>query len=195
VSALARAVRLMVGRAVLSLVKDSLKMQGVQLTALSGETLDDVERFEDYGLTSKPVAGAEAVIASVGGVRDHAVVVALADRRYRPRGVMADGDVALYTKDDTPTAAHASAAHRLALVASGKKIVGRGDEISLKVGSATLTITASSLKLEHGSALVEITSSGVTINGTTVNIQAKGDYKAHTHGGVQAGGSQTLGVT
>jgi len=194
-SALARRVRLMLGRAVVTVVKDALKLQGLQLTALSGETLDDVERFEDYGLTSKPLTGAEAVIASLGGSRDHAIAVAVTDRRYRPRGVLADGDVALYTNSDTPTAAHASAAHRLALVSSGKKIVGRGDEVSLKVGSATVTITGTSVKLEHGSSVIELTSSGITIDGTTVNIQAKGDYKAHTHGGVQSGGSQTLGVT
>jgi hypothetical protein len=117
--------------------------------------------------------------------------------------VLGAGDVALYTDQDSETAAHASAAHRLALESSGKKILGRGDEIDLKVGSARVKLTGSEVRLEFGSATIVLNSSGIAINGsaqvtvdgTTVNIQAKGDYKAHTHGGVQAGGSQTLGVT
>lgn len=188
IAALARRLRLLIGRAVITAIRDELKMQELQLTALDGETLDNVERFEEYGLTSRPLAGAEAVIAAVAGVRDHAVVVALGDRRHRPRGVLGAGDVALYTDQDSETATHSSAAHRLVMQSSGKKLIGRFDEFDLKTaGGAQVIGNASSLTLKFGSKTIVIDSSGVTIEGKL--------FLTHTHTGVQAGGSNTGGVT
>jgi phage gp45-like len=43
-----------------------------------------------------PLAGAEAAVLFVGGIRDHALVVAVDDRRYRKTGLQ-PGEVALYT--------------------------------------------------------------------------------------------------
>jgi len=83
-------------RAVIKLVRDSLKTQGVQLNLLAGETTpDDVERFQQYGFTSVPLEGAEAIVLHIGGGRDHGIVVATEDRRYRLTA-LADGEVALY---------------------------------------------------------------------------------------------------
>ena len=84
-----------VSRAVVRVVKDSLKMQELQLTVMADETLDGVERFQDYGLTSHPHPGAEAITLSVGGHRSHSVAIAVDDRRYRLKS-LAKGEVALY---------------------------------------------------------------------------------------------------
>lgn len=92
---IARRVRLMVTRAVVKLVSDSLGIQGVQVSLLADEVRDNVERFQEYGFTSHPVPGAEAIAVCVGGSRDHAVVIAVDDRRYRLKG-LAQGEVALY---------------------------------------------------------------------------------------------------
>lgn len=86
-----------VARAVVQLVDDDAKMQLVQLGVLAGETLDGAERFEPYGLTSVPLAGAEAVAVFPNGDRSHPLVIAVADRRFRPTGGDA-GDVILYGK-------------------------------------------------------------------------------------------------
>lgn len=88
----------MVARAVVSLVNDGLKMQGLQLQVLDGETRGNVERFQSYGLTSVPLEGAEAVVLFVGGRRDHGLAVAVDDRRHRPRNLAA-GEVMLYTDE------------------------------------------------------------------------------------------------
>lgn len=98
IAPVSRRVRLMVGKAVVELVDDSLKMQGLQVTILSGEVKDQVERFQQYGLTSHPLPGAEAVFLAVGGNRDHGVVTNVDDRRHRPLGLAA-GEVALYTDE------------------------------------------------------------------------------------------------
>lgn len=92
--ALARRVRMIVSRAALTLVNDALKVQGVQLTVLDGEVVQ-VQRFQQYGYTSVPLPGAEAIVAAVGGVRSHLVALAVDDGRYRLTHLQA-GEVALY---------------------------------------------------------------------------------------------------
>ena len=57
-----RRIMLLAGRAVLLAVDEKSGLQRVQLAGLSGETLDGVERFQQYGFTSNPFPGAEAVI-------------------------------------------------------------------------------------------------------------------------------------
>lgn len=89
---------LMIGRGVVALVNDSLKLQGLQLELLSDELRDNVERFQNYGFTSHPHPGAEAVAAAVAGSRDHLVVLAVDDRRYRLKGLQ-QGEVAIYTDE------------------------------------------------------------------------------------------------
>ena len=93
-----RRVRLMVSRAVVTLVDDSLRLQGLQVQLLAGEVRDGVERVQQYGFTSRPLPGAEGVFLAAGGSRDHGLVVAVDDRRYRPR-VLAEGECALYTHE------------------------------------------------------------------------------------------------
>lgn len=88
----------LVARALVTLVTDSGKLQVVQLTIQAGETRGGAERFQEYGLTSVPLEGAEAVVLSVGGRRDHLLVVAVDDRRYRLTDLAA-GEVALYTDE------------------------------------------------------------------------------------------------
>lgn len=85
----------MVARAVLLRVDDSAKIQVVQIGMLEDEVRSDLERIQQFGLTSVPQANAEAVAIFVGGRRDHGFVVAVDDRRYRPTGLQ-PGEVALY---------------------------------------------------------------------------------------------------
>jgi len=95
---LRRKIMLMISRGVVRVVDDALKMQGVQVTLLSDETLDGVERIQNYGLTSNPLPGAECISLSVGGHRSHSVAIAVDDRRHRLRGLL-PGEVALYTDE------------------------------------------------------------------------------------------------
>lgn len=90
-----RRVMLMVGRAVVRLVNDAPKMQTLQLSLLEGEVRDGVERFQQYGFTAHPLPGAEAAVVFLGGNRNHGIVIAVDDRRYRLTALAA-GEVALY---------------------------------------------------------------------------------------------------
>lgn len=94
-SALAGRIRLMIGRAIVNLVDDAAKLQALQVELLSDEVQDGVERFQDYGITSHPHPGAEAVVVCAGGLRSHAIAIRVDDRAYRLTGLQ-QGEVALY---------------------------------------------------------------------------------------------------
>lgn len=109
---LARRVRLMVRRGVVKLVYDDPKMQELQLALFNGEIRDGVERWEDYGLTSRPHPGAEALVLALGGESGHSVVVKVGDRRYRVTG-LAGGEVCLY--DDQGQRVHLKRGKEIAI--------------------------------------------------------------------------------
>lgn len=103
VAPMQRRVRLMIGRGIITLVNDATKEQSVQISLLEGEVHDHVERYQEYGFSSVPQAGAEVITVSVGGNRGHSVVIATGDRRYRMKNLGA-GEVALY--DDLGQSVH-----------------------------------------------------------------------------------------
>jgi phage baseplate assembly protein V len=92
---LQRKIKLLVSRAVVNIVTDSLKQQNMQINLLDGETADDVERFQNYGHTSVPPAGSEAIVLSVGGKRQHLVAVVVDNKSSRLKDLKS-GDSALY---------------------------------------------------------------------------------------------------
>jgi phage baseplate assembly protein V len=91
-------VALTLARGVVRAVRDAGKLQELQVELLRGEVAGRLERFQQYGFTSNPHAGAEAVAVFVGGNRDHGIVLAVDDRRYRLKPLAA-GEVALYTDE------------------------------------------------------------------------------------------------
>lgn len=92
------AIRNLLSRGVIKLVNSAAKCQLVQIEMLGGELKDDVEHLEPYGFTSCPHAGAEHVAVFPDGDKSHGVVLIVADRRYRLKGLAA-GEVALYTDE------------------------------------------------------------------------------------------------
>lgn len=95
--AMARRIRMLLARSVVTLVNDALMVQGLQVTVLDGEVAQ-VQRFQEYGFTSVPLAGAEAILAAIAGARSHLVAIAVDDGRYRLKNLQ-DGEVALYTDE------------------------------------------------------------------------------------------------
>jgi phage baseplate assembly protein V len=159
---LAQRVQLMVGRAVLRLVNDATTMQSVQVSLLADELRDDVERFQNYGFTSVPFAGAEAVAVCVAGSRDHVVVVAVDDRRYRLKG-LANGEVAIYTDE--------------------------GDHIVIKRGGTVEVLAAT--KVNVRTPLVEC-SGDLVVRGTlTVDGHAELNSDLHVDGNIGSGANIT----
>ena len=93
---LARRILLAIGVGQVRRVDDAGDLQRVQVSMLAAEDRDRVERYQPYGLSAHPLPGAEAVVVAIAGNRDHPVVIALDDRRHRPRDLQ-PGEVCLYS--------------------------------------------------------------------------------------------------
>lgn len=89
---------MIVSRAVVEMAKDTAGMQTLKATILAGEDRDGIERFQNYGFTSVPLGGSEAVVICPSGNREHMIAVVVDDRRYRLKGLV-DGEVAIYTDE------------------------------------------------------------------------------------------------
>lgn len=151
-------IAMMVGRAVIAAVTDTTRAQSLQITLLDGETADDVERFQQYGLSAHPHPGAEAIAVSVGGLRSHAVVIAVEDRRYRVVG-LAEGEVALY--DDLGQIVVLKR-DRITVSTPAKVEVVAGAEIDLTAPKVVVTASA---ELDVSAPAVTVTSPNVRLGG------------------------------
>ena len=90
--------RNILARGLVALGNSASKLQSLQLRLLADEVKDNVEHLEPYGFTACPKEGAEALAGFIGGDRSHAVVIVVADRRFRLQGLK-PGEVALYTDE------------------------------------------------------------------------------------------------
>lgn len=90
---------MMIARGVVRAVNDAGGIQVVQVALLDDELRSGIERVQNYGHTSVPRAGALAVVAFVGGNRDHGLAIAVDDRAGRITGLQ-PGDSCLYTFKD-----------------------------------------------------------------------------------------------
>lgn len=165
---LADRVRGMVSRAVVSLVNDAFKMQALQVTLQAGQSPDDAEHFQTYGLTSVPFAGAEGIALAVGGSAGHIAVICVDDRRYRVKSLQ-KGEVCLY--DDQGQRVH--------LTRTGIIIKGAGKPI-------TLTDTPM-VRMESSLQVTGSIVAGGNVTGAAISLQG------HTHSGIQPGGGNTGG--
>ncbi len=73
-----------IAAAVIENVDDSKKLQILQITTLDGTTIGDCQRFQEFGFTSVPLEGAEAVVVFPNGDQGNPFVIGVEDRRYRP---------------------------------------------------------------------------------------------------------------
>lgn len=98
IAPLKRRVQLMVGRAIITAANDSTNIQQVSVKIYADDVKDKTESFSQFGFTSNPPNGTECIILSVGGNRDHSVIVATENRDLRLKG-LAPGDSAQYNKN------------------------------------------------------------------------------------------------
>ncbi len=156
----------LLARGTVVLANSANKLQSLQMRLTAGEVNDDMEHFEPYGFTSNPLAGAEGIATFLGGDRSHAIVLVVADRRYRLQN-LAPGEIALYTDE-------------------GDKIhFQRGRIIDIETGTLNIRATTA----------VNIDSPSLTQTGKIVSqgdqIAGGISQMKHVHGGIQPGNGQT----
>lgn len=166
-------IQMMIARGTIASVDDGPKLQALQVELLADETHDQVEHFQPYGLAAVPHAGAEAVALAAGGLRGHAIVLAVADRRYRLAGLQT-GEVALY--DDQGQQVKLG---RDGVVITSAKGITFQTEGDMAIDCANFALTAT--------GKIELNSDDVALgNGATLFAARKTDAVA---GGAVSGGS------
>ncbi|GAB5502762.1 phage baseplate assembly protein V [Pyruvatibacter sp.] len=85
----------MLARVVIKAVSENEGLRKVTVSMLADEVKDGVEVFENYAFTARPLPGAEGLAVFPGGSRDVAFVVAVGDRRHRPRDLQ-PGEAAMH---------------------------------------------------------------------------------------------------
>lgn len=163
----ARRVRLMVARAVVTSIADAGKIQSAQVRLLDGEVRDGIEILHQYGMSSIPPGKPEGLYLSVGGDRDHGIMVCVADRQFRLKG-LAHGEVALY--DDLGQKVH--------LTRAGIVIDGAGLPLTIR---NTAKVRMETGLLECTGEIKDRCDSG----GKTLSAM-RSTYNGHTHDETQS---------
>lgn len=159
-------------RGVVTRVDEGRKLREIQVRTGAGELRDRVEHFEPYGFTSSPLNDAEALVINLGADRAQSVAIVVADRRQRPKNLNL-GDVALYAADG-------------AIV-----IVRKGGGIEI-TSPAAITIVAPELHVQGKLTVTGDVEAGGNVKDAVRTMAAdRLIFNAHTHTGVQSGGSTT----
>lgn len=152
----------MLARAVIERIDDSAPLQELMIQIFAGEYRDKVERLQQYGFTSVPLPGAEAATLFLNGNRDHGLVIAVDDRRYRLTG-LAGGEVALYT--DEGDKIHFKRGGTIVVKASNSVLLGSESASDEVVRKSDLDAFAA--KYNGHTHTVTTTGSSTTQSGTT----------------------------
>lgn len=153
--------------------------QKLQIELQPGEVLNNVEHLETYGLTSRPLPGAEVASASLGGDRNRTVVLIAADRRYRKRNLVA-GEVALYTDEGDYVLLSRG---RIVQVVAGMRVRVTAPDVEI-VASTKVTVTSPNVEISGA-----LTVQGAILSNTSVAdtdgtmSEMRSTYNSHTHPG------------
>lgn len=164
---------LLVGRGRVCATDDAGNVQRLQVRLGQDELRDATPRLAEYGLTSVPPAGSDAVVIFVGGDRSMGVAVATGNQAARPKG-LAVGEVAIH--DDQGQMVH--------ITRAGIVIKGAGKPVTIQDAPKVRLVTP----------LLEVTGDirdrCDEADGRTM-ARMRDIYNEHTHGGVQPGGART----
>ena len=92
-------VRLMVARALISAATDDEGGLRLELDLGAGEFRDDLELVQQFGVSSRPLPGSQAVTLFLGGSRDSGVVVATKGMGPEMSISLKPGEVCLHTAE------------------------------------------------------------------------------------------------
>ena len=155
-----RRILLMVARGDIRSVATDGGLQTFRSELLKDEFHDDVEHFEQYGYTSNPPVGSEALIVFPAGVRDHPICVAVGDRSFRFANLKS-GEVALYTDE-------------------GDTLVFRRQN-TIEVTTKNLIITANIVRMKTSRLEVTGDIKDHVDSGGQSMADMRHTYNAHTH--------------
>ena len=144
----------MITRGTVVEVTDDDGIQKMKIRGMYGEELADVQSLPGFGVSGNPPAGADVIIASAGGSKDGAQVIAVAHNQYRTSS-QSPGDMAM------------SDAHGNSVVMnSGSVAIKSAGPLTIEAGG-DITIKGGNVKIESG----ELTHNGKNIGDTHVHTK------------------------
>jgi phage gp45-like len=161
----------MVTRGRVALVHGGGVAQALQLAMPGDEarpqTVSRVEQAQPYGLSARPLPGAEAIVVTLGGSPEAMVTVQVADRRFRRTGLQ-PGEVYLHDHE-------------------GNRVGIRAGGLIHIVAAAEIRLVAPLIRIE-GNVSVEgdLTVSGHVSDSSGVAqtmAEMRTVYNSHVHGG------------
>jgi len=196
----------MISRAVVESTNDAEGLQLLKLAILAKENRSGVERFQDYGFSSNPKNGAEALVVCPQGNREHVIAVKVDDRRFRLKS-LAEGEVALYTDEgdkihfkrggliEVLAASKVNIQSPLVqmsgnLIVDGNLSVGGDSDISGNETVGGNSTVSGDVSAANVSAASQVSGSVVGTPGTDLDT-LKDTYNTHTHQENGDGGGTT----
>ncbi|MDR5757030.1 phage baseplate assembly protein V [Caballeronia sp. LZ035] len=169
---LARRIQLFVSRAVISFVDDKRTVQYMQTRINALETAGDIPRYAEYGFSSNPPIGSEALVVFGNGERTNGIVIATSNATYRVTA-LASGEVVL----------HDNTGQKVYLSQAGMVLDGGGKPVTI---TNTPEIDADTPLLKCKGDIID---NYETNTRTVAGMRAVAN--AHVHSGVQSGSSNT----
>lgn len=192
-----------VSRGIVDQTDDSDGMQIIKGKFLADEVRDGLERFQEFGFTSRPPDNSECVAVFVQGNREHGIIVGTNNRQFRLKN-LEKGETAIYTDDGTEivlkkagqvevttavkvtvTAPDVQMTGNLKvdgnIVVDGNSTIGGNEDVGGNTtvgGNSTVTGSQSAASMTASGA---VTGASVADSGGTVD-DLRQTYNTHTHG-------------
>jgi phage baseplate assembly protein V len=160
-----------IGRGRVTTGNDSGPVQTQQIKLGADEIKDKVPRLAEFGLTSMPPVGSDAVLVFIGGDRSNGAIVATGHQASRPKGLK-PGETMLYSQDGKS----------IYLTAAGGIVVeAKGQTVTVN-NASTVTINAAT-KVRMVTPLLEVTGDIIDNVGSNIHTvaQMRAIYDQHTH--------------
>jgi phage baseplate assembly protein V len=177
----ARRVLLSLARALVTTVNDSGGVQMMQVKLNSLETRDNTPRVPEFGLTSNPPVGSDAIVVFMGGDRSNGVVLGTVHQASRPKG-LAPGETMLYSQDGKYV--YMTASGGIVVEAKGQSVTVN-DATTVTINAATGVVMNTPMLSVSGDIIDNAGSNSHTM------AQMRSIYNSHTHpiASIQTGGS------
>jgi len=188
INSLYRRIVLLIGRGHITAVNDSGPVQKMQVKFSTLETHDNLPRLAEFGFSSNPPSGADAVVSFFGGDRSNGVVIATGHQQSRPVNLL-PGESMLYSQDGKHV--YLTADDGIVIDAQGQSvIVNNASTLTVNVAT-TITLNAPT-EIIANTALLSVSGDILDNAGTNTKTMAqmREIYNTHTHvvSSIQTGG-------
>lgn len=133
ISRISNRIKQAVGKALIESVSDDNEIQLVKISGIDNEVQSNIERVQEYGITSNPPVGSGAVVLYIGGNKDHGVVVKTDSGEFRIQSLKS-GEVCVYSKFGQKILLDENGDIVATLESGNSHIVGNGDDFVALAG-------------------------------------------------------------